>query len=296
MEARTIADAFVYLLSRALVVRQEHLDRKKEGFAYNRIRYRPAGPADLLSPGFDVACLEGWIAADDARPAILETSEVRGLRHTAHILDEWGELIASISERMYRSRPFGKFALCKPGSAVRLRSDTERIDLHSAKARLLGRVELTDDAGGPAALQTIFMLTAQGKPGITPPPDIPMFPDDKLIGAELFDLADVLMGSARDVSPCAADMQQKVRAAAGHTNSRLRARQDVEGLLRETVIPEFRQFAFARAACVPAPGEYNGDYWQRAAANYAGMRAGMTGEVITVAMQDASGSMPAKAI
>ena len=49
MEARTIADAFVYLLSRALVVRQEHLDRKKEGFAYNRIRYRPAGPAETTA-------------------------------------------------------------------------------------------------------------------------------------------------------------------------------------------------------------------------------------------------------
>jgi hypothetical protein len=36
---QTIADAYIYLLGRALVIRQEHTDRKEPGFAYNKIKY-----------------------------------------------------------------------------------------------------------------------------------------------------------------------------------------------------------------------------------------------------------------
>ena len=39
-----IADAYIYLLGRALVIRQEHMDRGAPGFAYNTIKYRSAQP------------------------------------------------------------------------------------------------------------------------------------------------------------------------------------------------------------------------------------------------------------
>ncbi len=35
-DENTIADAYIYLLGRALVIRQEHMDRGAPGFAYNR--------------------------------------------------------------------------------------------------------------------------------------------------------------------------------------------------------------------------------------------------------------------
>ena len=271
MEARTIADAFVYLLSRAFIVRQEHADREEEGFAYNQITCRPPGPADEFEPDFEAVCFEGWIAADDEHPVILETPPARGRRHAVQILDVWGEPIASIDDQTFRSKPHGKFALCKPGSAARLRADTARIDLHSAKARLLGLVELNGDAVAAAALLKKFTLHAQGAPRIAPPPVIPAFSDIRLIGAELFEFAEELMISALDVSPHAAEMQQQVRASADYAASGIKARQAVGRLLRETVIPQFRTFVFA--SCAPGRDGWVDYYWQRAAANLAASRA-----------------------
>jgi hypothetical protein len=298
MDATTIADAFVYLLGRALVVRQERIDRREPGFAYNQIKYNPLGSADFVNPNFDVAYLEGWIAVDDEHPVILEVPQVKGRYYTAQILDEWGEVVANINERTFPSKPFGKFALCKPGSAPNLRADTTRIDLHSRKAKLLGRVELKGDPQGAVALQKKFTLTAQGTPDIAPPPALPMFSNDKLIGVELFEFADDLIASALDVSPHAACMQQKVRAVAMHAASSPKARQEVDSQLRESVIPEFKEFVFTKAAPehegwvggAPAVGNYGCDYWLRAGVNYAGIWANTTDEVIYfIANRDGDG-------
>ena len=75
-DEKTIADAYVYLLGRALTIRQEHMDRAGQGFAYNTIKYNPLGSADFVNPNFDVAYLEAWIAVDDNTPAILEVPEI----------------------------------------------------------------------------------------------------------------------------------------------------------------------------------------------------------------------------
>jgi hypothetical protein len=255
------------------VVRQEHSDREVEGFAYNQIARSPLGAApgsgDEVEPHFEVAGFESWIAADDTHPVILETLQANGRRHAVLILDQWGEPVARITERTFGSTRFCKFALCKPGSAVRLRADTARIDLHSAKARLLGQVELKGDAAG-VALQK-FRLQAQGAPSIAPPPDVPAFSDIRLVGAELFEFAEELMVSALDVSSHAAEMQQQVRASADYAASGLKARQEVDRLLRGTVIPHFLEFASAGSA--PARDGWAGYYWRRAAANLAACRA-----------------------
>lgn len=115
-DEKTIADAYVYLLGRAFVIRQEHLDRKGPGFAYNAIKYNPLGSADFVNPNFDVAYLEAWFAVDDKTPVLLEVPEVKGRYYTAEILDEWGEVIVNINERTTPAKPFGTFALTKPGS------------------------------------------------------------------------------------------------------------------------------------------------------------------------------------
>ena len=54
---KTIADTYTYLLGRMLVIRQEHMDRKGDGFAYNAIKYNPLGSADFVNPNLDVAYL-----------------------------------------------------------------------------------------------------------------------------------------------------------------------------------------------------------------------------------------------
>ena len=58
-DLQTIADAYVYLLGRMLVIRQEHLDLDQVGADYNVITYDPLGNMDLVNPNFDVASLEG---------------------------------------------------------------------------------------------------------------------------------------------------------------------------------------------------------------------------------------------
>ena len=88
-DEQTIRDAYVYLLGRALVIRQEQTDMQEEGVDYNVIKYNPAGSADFVNPNLDVAYLEAWIAVDDQTPVMLEVPEVKGRYYTAQILNEW---------------------------------------------------------------------------------------------------------------------------------------------------------------------------------------------------------------
>ena len=96
---------------------------------------------------------------DDKTPVILEVSEVKGRYYTAQILDEWGEVIANINERTFPSKPFGRFALVKAGSNPKIPAGVGRIELHSSKAKMLGRVELKGDPEGAVRLQKQFRLT-----------------------------------------------------------------------------------------------------------------------------------------
>jgi hypothetical protein len=77
-DEKTIVDAYTYLLGRMLVIRQEHMDRKADGFAYNAIKYNPLGSADFVNPNLDVAYLEAWIAVDVDTPALLDVPWITG--------------------------------------------------------------------------------------------------------------------------------------------------------------------------------------------------------------------------
>ena len=162
LDKQTVTDAYVYLLARALAIRQEHTDLKEPGITYNVIKYNPVGSADFVNPNLDVAYLEAWIAVDDQTPVLLEVPEVKGRYYTAQILDEWGEVITNINERSYPSHPHGKFVLVAPGSQAEVPADAVRVELHSRKAKLLGRVELKTDPAGAVALQKQFKLTPLG--------------------------------------------------------------------------------------------------------------------------------------
>ena len=174
-DEKTLSDAYNYLLGRVLVIRQEHMDRRGEGFAFNAIKYNPLGSADFVNPNFDVAYFEAWFAVDDRTPVLLEIPEIKGRYYTAQILDEWAEVIVNINERTFPSKPYGKFALVKPGFAGSIPIDAARIELHSSKAKMLGRVEIKGDPEGAVRLQQQFKATALGTPLIAPPPGIVMF-------------------------------------------------------------------------------------------------------------------------
>ena len=120
-DKQTVADAWVYLLGRAVVIRQEQIDLKEPGVKYNAIKYNPVGSADFANPNLDVAYMEAWIAVDDRTAVLLNVPEIKGRYYTAQILDEWGEVITNINERNYPSHPHGAFAFVAPGSRSRRR-------------------------------------------------------------------------------------------------------------------------------------------------------------------------------
>src|ERR1700742_2695965 len=285
-DEKTIADAYIYLLGRALVIRQEHIDRRGDAFAYNAIKYNPLGSADFVNPNFDVAYFEAWIAVDDRTPVLLEIPEIKDRYYTAQIVDEWGEVIVNINDLTFPSKPYGKFALVKPGFQGSIPVDASRIELHSSKAKMLGRIEIKGDPEGAVRLQQQFKATALGTPLIAPPPAITMFDNQDLIGAAIFDDVDARLSSALDVAPDAAEMQQKVRAVAAYVASGKEARAAIDAQLRG-IIAQFKADALTKTApyrnhwlCGNIGGNYGSDYWRRTAANYAGIWANTPGEVV----------------
>ncbi len=285
-DEKTLADAYTYLLGRMLVIRQEHMDRRGNGFAYNTVKYNPLGAADFVNPNFDVAYFEAWFAVDDRTPVLLEIPEIEGRYYTAQILDEWGEVIVNINERTLPSKPYGKFALVKPGFTGDVPNDVGRIELHSSKAKMLGRVEIKGDPDGAVRLQQQFKATALGTPLIAAPPAMAMFDNADPIGADIFDAVDSRLSSALDVAPNAAEMQQKVRAVAAYVESGRDARAAIDAQLRP-IIAQFKEDALTKTTpyrnhwlCANTGGNYGANYRLRTAANYAGIWANSPGEVV----------------
>lgn len=296
-DAKTVSDAYVYLLGRVLVIRQEQADIKPGVLDYNQIKYNPLGkPLEWVNPNLDVANNEAWIAIDSDTPAVLEIPRIDGRYYTAQILDEWGEVITNINQRNYPLHPYGKYAFAMPGSTAKIPEDAVRIDLRSPKAKLLARVELKTDPEGGAALQKQFKLTSLGTPKIAPALAIPAFDNKTLIGVEIFDHADEVLASAPDVSPVAAQLQSKVRDIAKQVTDPAR-RAAIDELLRAKIIPAFQTYSVAEAGATKnnwvgttVIGNYGDDFAIRTAANYIGIWSNARHEVIYfVTTRDADG-------
>ena len=117
-----IADAYHYLLGRALVVRQEILDFKGDKqtppFQWNVVKHNKPGGVAWANPNLDVAYSEAWIALDEKTPVILKIPEIKGGRYyTWQMLNGWGETLLNINERTFPQKPFGKYALVLKGSS-----------------------------------------------------------------------------------------------------------------------------------------------------------------------------------
>jgi hypothetical protein len=114
-----------------------------------------------------------------------------------------------------------------------------------------------------------------------------MFDNKELIGVGIFEQSPVILASALDVAPNAAQMQQKVRAVAAHVASGAQARAAVDKLLRAKIIPEFKEFATTKAAPYRnhwlgggSSGNYGADYRLRTMVNLMGIWANTGDEAI----------------
>ncbi len=281
-----ISDAYIYLLGRLLITRQQQLDFK-EGFKWNELVHRKPGEVDWPNPNLDVAYSEAWVAVDEASCTIVSVPKVEGRYYTVHFLNGWGETIANINERLFPKRPFGEFAMCLRGANVAIPAGATRIDLPVKYSRVLARVELGADPAAAIALQHQFAFRATGTPRLPEIPKTPIFELEALPGVEAFEAADIALDSEPDLSVGLEALGEKARAIAKVIKDPVeRAR--VDQVIRARAFADIGkasarighgtvQNGWARPGVV---GEYGLDYLARTMVNNGGIWANIKPEVL----------------
>lgn len=279
-----VSDAYVYLLGRALVLRQQQLDLH-EGMGWNQLVHRKPGAVDWANPNLDVAYSEAWLALDEHSCTLLGVPKIEGRYYTTQVLNGWGETLANVNERTYPEHRDGSFAFCLKGAKVKLPAATKRIDLPVRSARVLTRIELGADPQQAERLQHAFTLKPTGSPRLPEVPQTAPFAWPKLPGVEIFDTAPAALAET-DLTPGMADVQAKVRAvAAAVANAQQRQRID-------TLIHTLAYANIAKAsptigggvvrngwARPPATGTYGSNYVTRTLIDYGGIWANTRDEV-----------------
>ncbi|MFE0502561.1 DUF1214 domain-containing protein [Lysobacter soli] len=281
-----ISDAYIYLLSRLLVLRQQQLDLK-EGFKWNEIVHRKPGAVDWANPNLDVAYSEAWIAIDENSCTIVTVPKITGRYYTVQFLNGWGETLANINERT-QPKGAGDYAVCLKGANVQLPANVTRIDLPVKQVRVLARIELGKDWKGAEALQHQVTFKPTGSPATPAPgPKIPTFDLEHLPGVEAFEDAPAILDSESDLNPGMDAIAAKVRAIAeGVRDPAERAR--VEEVIRKKAMADFAAASptighgtvknhWARPAVT---GTYDKDWLGRSLANLGGIWANTTDEVV----------------
>lgn len=281
-----ISDAWIYLLGRLLVLRQQKADLA-EGFKWNEMIHRKPGAVDWPNPNLDVAYSEAWVAVDEDSCTIVTVPKVTGRYYTVQFLNGWGETVANINERTQAARPAGDFAVCLQGANVTLPANTTRIDVPVKYMRVLARVELGDNWDQAVALQHKFSMRATG--ATTPPslPETPAFDVQHLPGVEAFENAPAVLDSEKDINAGMEAVAAKVRAiAAGIQDPAERAR--VEKVIREKAQADLGKASatighgtvrnhWARPGVA---GTYNDDWLGRTLVNLGGIWANRMDEVV----------------
>ncbi|MDP4265677.1 MAG: DUF1214 domain-containing protein [Bacteroidota bacterium] len=280
-----IAGAYIYLLGRELVLKQEKLDFEKEGFKWNHLIYRNPGGVTWANPNLDVTYSEAWVAVDENTSVLLEIPEIKGRYYTWQMLNGWGETLVNINERTFPEHPFGKFALCLKGSNPKIPEGCLRVDIPSKTSRVLARVELGNDAKEAVRLQHLFKLIPQGEPNIEKPVSVQLFEGTNLPGAEMFQNASEKMQSEPDINENMNGLQVKVKAVEALVNSGTEGKARVDSIIKKKGIPLLHQTlsdlgvsknGWTRPKSV---GNYKDDYAVRTAVNYGGIWANNMGEV-----------------
>lgn len=281
-----IDDAYVYLLGRLLVLRQQQADFKTEGFRWNQIVHRDVGAVSWANPNLDVAYSEAWVAVDETSCTIVSVPPIKGRYYTIQFLNGWGETIANINERNYPGHPSGEFAMCLKGANAALPADARRIDLPGKTARVLARVEIGADKKQAVVLQHRIRMRTTSTPAIAPVPATPGFSNTSLPGAEAFDSAALALDSEPDINPGMDAVQAKVRAVSAAVASSPAERARVDKVIREKTLPAFLK-SFSTAGTVrngwnrPSTiGKYGSDYQTRTRVNLGGIWANTTDEVV----------------
>lgn len=281
---KDVVDAYAYYLGRLLVLRQEHLDFRDEGFRWNKIIHRSVGGVKWANPNLDVAYSEAWVGLDKNSCTMLEVPKITGRYYTIQTLNGWGETTSNINERTFPRHASGKFAYCLPDSTVALGADVQKVVLPSAKSRILARIELAADPAQAVALQKQIKLYATGTPVLPKTVVTPIFTNKNLPGIAVFDNASAVLASEADINPGMDELQVKVRAIQNAAKGTERNR--LNEVIRKQAIPDFVS-QFAKFGTVgngwhypKVVGNYGSDYRARTVVNFGGIWANDSKEVI----------------
>lgn len=282
-----ISDAYIYLLARLLIARQQQVDFDREGFVWNQLVHRKPGQVDWPNPNLDVAYSEAWVALDEDSCLLVTVPKIEGRYYTVEFLNGWGETLANINEREFPDHPHGQFAVCLAGGRAQAPEGAVRLDLTERVTRVLARVELGAIWDEAVALQHQFVFDLRGNPA---PPAIPrtvMFDMEALPGVEAFESALPALDSYPDTNPGMEAVQATARAIAEAIKDPAE-RERIDSVVRTKALRDFAAASpnighgtvrnnWARPACC---GHFGGDWLTRALVNFAGIWANTFDEVI----------------
>ena len=282
-----IIESYVYLLGRALAVRQEQTDLAENGIDYNVIKYNEAGKADFVNPNLDVAYMEAWFAMDENSAILLTIPEVKNRYYTVQLMDGWGEVITNINERNYPDHPFGQYALVLENSTANIPQGAIKVVMPIKKIKMLARVELQNTWEKAVELQKQFKVEVIGVPTIEPIINFPTFTNKDLPDVAVFDYCEELL-KTQDSKMVKNDSIQSIsRKVAAYVSQSESNSLEVKKIIQEKAVPQFMSYAINNAgklennwlATIYA-GEYKGNYWTRTAANFVGIWANSPQEVV----------------
>ncbi|MDM0047442.1 DUF1214 domain-containing protein [Variovorax sp. J22R115] len=281
-----VSDAYIYLLSRLLVLRQQQLDFE-EGFQWNQLVHREPGQVVWPNPNLDVAYSEAWVAIDDESWLDVSVPEITGRYYTVQFLNGWGETVANINERTYPGHSHGNFAVCLKDAQVKLPPGTQRIDVPVRHMRVLSRVELGATWDEAVALQRRVIFSIVGKPIHPPVPQTVMFDSENLPGVEAFESADLALDSEADINPGMEKLQADTRAIAQVVKDPAQ-RQRIDQVIRTRAFDDFHKAlpnvghgTRKNGWVLPSTsGIYMDDWLVRTLVNYGGIWANTPQEVI----------------
>jgi hypothetical protein len=281
-----ISDAYVYLLGRLLVLRQQQLDFE-EGFQWNRLIHRKPGEVDWPNPNLDVAYSEAWVAIDETSCAMVSVPKVTGRYYTVQFLNGWGETVANLNERVFPEHPHGQFAICLKGSRIELPAGVQRVEVPVKWMRTLSRVELGANRDDAIALQRQFEIRASGQPALPPVPKTLMFGMNALPGAEAFESAELALDSEADINPGMGTLQANTKAIAKAVKDSGERRR-IDQVIRvkafadiQKALPNIGHGKVGNGWAVPpTSGAYGDDWLVRTLVNYGGIWANTPEEVI----------------
>lgn len=282
-----ISDAYIYLLARLLITRQQQVDFDSEGFVWNRLIHRKPGQVDWPNPNLDVAYSESWVAIDERSALLVTVPRIEGRYYVVEFLDGWGETVANLNERVYPEHPDGLFAICLEGSEIAIPAGAQRVEVPVKAMRVLLRVELGADWDEAISLQHQFAFEVQGDPALPEVPRTVMFDMAALPGVEAFDSAPLALDTAQDSGVGMEVLQANVRKIAVAIQDPA-ARQRIDRVIRHKAQPDFAAAAtvigrgtmangWARAS---ACGHWGDDWLTRTTVNYGGIWANVFEEVI----------------